>query len=372
MKLLRILAVSLLFIPGLLSAQAPTPRTAAIIVSNRAGADYDEKIPVLEDLVSSRVADLGLRVISRETVLNSLRTFDPETASLPRPSSSLETAFTDQSSATRLAQGLGADYVLHISLTGYGTNDRQTRAYGTEINATDYTLYLTYKILDATQGAALTGDTVKSTRSVAASTSSRSNDSGLLLGLMDDASQKVAAGLKTRLAANPLPAPAAAAALATVNLKVEAADLYIPDVRVSTDNTVIVGQNQLKVTPLSVTVEVDGVAVGTAPGSIQVKKGFSKIRLTRDGFEPWERVINAVDGQTLTVALSMTDKARAELKELTAFLNDQRNGAKLSDAEIKRLEGEAEKLKNSKYSVDVKVDTDENFKFILPGTYTEK
>jgi hypothetical protein len=149
---------------------------------------------------------------------------------------------------------------------------------------------------------------------------------------------------------------------------VEAADLFIPDVRIGAENVVTVGESKFKVTPLNATVEVDGVAVGTAPGKITLKPGFSRLRLSREGFQTWERTINAVEGQTLSVALSMTESGLARFRESTAFLNELKNGAKLTDAKVKEIEGQAKALENSFF----KVDTKENFRFILPDRYQEQ
>ncbi|AHF89966.1 hypothetical protein OPIT5_06770 [Opitutaceae bacterium TAV5] len=340
---------------------------AAIIAANRAGRDYDNKLPVLEDLVSARIADLGIITISREVAVDAARKFDPALASSPRPADSLDTQLSNQTSALRLAQGLGVDYLVQVSLTSVGKTQRSIKAYGNELNSTEWTALVTYKILDGTTGGALTGDTVRATRAEQAMANTGIVIDGILDGLLLDASQQIAEGLRARIAANRIAPPRAAAGLVTLTIAPEAADVYIPDVRIGEENTVTLSGSKYKVTPLNVTVEIDGVTVGTAPGKVQVRPGFSKLRLTREGFRPWERTINAVDGQTLTAALAMDDAGYARWAETTAFINDLKNGAKLTDAQVKAIEGLARMFEQSGF----KVDTDENFKFIVPGTYTE-
>ncbi|OQB88689.1 MAG: PEGA domain protein [Verrucomicrobia bacterium ADurb.Bin122] len=134
--------------------------------------------------------------------------------------------------------------------------------------------------------------------------------------------------------------------------------MMIPDVRIGAENTVTLSESKFKVSPLSVVVEVDGVAVGTAPGEISLKPGFSKLRLTREGFKPWERTINAVNGQTLTVALEMSAEGYARWQESTAFINTLKNNAKLTDAEAQKLRGQAKMFEQSGYKMDVTVKTD--------------
>lgn len=341
---------------------------AAIIVANRAGAEYDDKLSVIEDLVSARIADLGFETISREVAVNAARTFDPALASSPRPADSLDTQLSNQSSALRLAQNLGADYIVQTSLTSVSKTQRRITAYGNNINNIEWTALVSYKILDGATGSALTGDVIRTTHNEQGTANSSALVGGILDGLLLDASRQIADSLRTRVAANRIAPARPAAGLVTLTITPEAADVYIPDVRIDAEHTVALSESKHRVTPLNVTVEIDGVAVGTAPGKVQTRSGFSKLRLTREGFRPWERTINVYDGQMLTAALAMDDAGLARWAETTAFINTLKNGAKLTDAQVKAIEGLAKMLEQSGF----KVDTKENFKFIVPGNYTEQ
>lgn len=345
--------------------------TAAIVVSNRAGQAYNDEVSSLEDLLSARVADLGFHLISRELVTSNLRAFVPPGAPTDndsaRAAASAEAALLDQSSALRLAQSLGADYILHASITSISDSRRTLTVYGNKIDNHEFAARVAYKVLDATAGGSLTGDVVKATRTEQINTGSTTAPEGVLDDLMDDASVQIAASLRARVAAGRIAAAKPAAKLVTITLHVEAADLYIPDVRIDAENVVNIGESKFKVVPLNATAEVDGVAVGTAPGQITLKPGFSRLRLSREGFEPWERTINAVEGQTLTIAMTMSAEGLKRFKESTEFLNELKNRAKLTDAKVKEIEGKAKALENSFFRVDTK----ENFRFILPDNYQE-
>ena len=320
----------------------------AVFVSNRAGKTCDDKVASLEDYVTGQVTDLGISVISRETAANAVARIDGAAAN------ATDTALAQGSSAVRLAQTLGADYLLQITLTGFDANARTIDAYGVQaVNVTN-TLRVTYKILDGQTGASLAADTVKVSKLVQQSPTSASAQADVLDELLADASKKVAASLKTRIDSGRITAPAAAQGLVTVTIQTEAADLTIPDVRIGVENTVTISESKLKVSPLSVTVEVDGIAVGSAPGDITVKSGLSKLRVTREGFKPWERTVNFMKGQKLTVALELSEDGYARWKDSTAFLNGLKNGAKLTDGEVKVLEGKAKSLEQSGFKVDTK------------------
>ena len=139
----------------------------------------------------------------------------------------------------------------------------------------------------------------------------------------------------------------------TVNFTTELADLYIPDVRIDKDNTVRMSEDKLKVSAVA-TIEVDGLAVGTAPGKLTVKPGLHKLRVVREGYKPWERTVNFTNGQTLNVGLEMSEAGYARWKESTAFINDLKNGAKLTDGQVKVLEGQAKMFENSGFKVNTK------------------
>lgn len=132
--------------------------SAAIVVSNRAGAQYDDQLAPLEDLLAARLADLGFQLVSRELVTSNLRSFVPPGAPADsesaRAAAAAEAALLDQSSALRLAQALGTDYVLHASITSFAETQRNVTAYGQSLANHDFTLRVAYKILDAQGGGA--------------------------------------------------------------------------------------------------------------------------------------------------------------------------------------------------------------------------
>lgn len=328
--------------------EKPDTYKVAIFVTNRAGKNADDQLGSLEDFVTSRVTDLGVQVISAETAANAVSAMAPG----GQPTD-LDAQLADGSSAVRLAQTLGADYVMQVSISGFESNKRTIDAYGVKATNEERVARVTYKILNGTTGASLASDTIRTTKLVQQTAASSEDLSNTLNGLLDEASVKVAASLKKALDRGRVAAPSAAASQVTVTLTTEAGDLYVPDVRIGAENTVTISESKFKVSTLAATVEVDGIAVGTAPGQITVKPGLSKLRVVREGFKPWERTVNFINGQKLNVVLEMTEAGFARWKEATAFMNDLKNGAKLTDAEVKVLEGQAKMFEQSGFKVNV-------------------
>jgi len=126
-------------------------RKAAIIVENRAGAQLNDKVGVLEDLLTSRVAGKGFSLISRDAVINALNAHPSAGAT------KLDELLADQTSALRLAQNLGADFILIPSITTYGTEKKSYTGNGIATLNITHTLRVSYTIVEAGEGGAIKG-----------------------------------------------------------------------------------------------------------------------------------------------------------------------------------------------------------------------
>lgn len=444
---------------------APSQKTAAIFITNRAGPDFEAKREAFEDMVTSVIADQGFAIISREVAINSLASsFDTvnqtprriertinetsqivtasggtstarvdsasqvagatyaeesgmsgyggnsvaaingygaaaasqyseggyqdtvgsvmsasqansaESASVAASGTSAEMARTtrtitelapehiagdqldallsNNTSALRLAQDLGADYLFIASITSFGETTRAVNAYGVQGTFSDFSLIGTYKIIDGNSAATLASGQVEATDQIRQTANAQTYDSNLVNRLLQSAANQIGQKVKTQLAR--LPAARTKSDLVSVTFSATAADLMIPDVRIGPNNTVSIGQDKYKVEAMGVTVEVNGVAVGTTPGTFKVRPGLSKVRLSRDGYKDWERTVNLYDGQNFSVALQLSDEGYARWKNATGFMNNLQNNARLTDGEVKVLEGQAKMLEQSGFKVDTK------------------
>lgn len=333
-------------------AQNPAPKaaspgvTVAIFAANRAGEAGDSQLGALEDYVTGKVTDLNVNVISGETALNAVAGMAPGAAA-----NALDAQLADSTSAVRLAQTLGATHLLQVAISGFDSSRNAVDAYGVKTVNEENTARVTYKILDGNTGASLAADTVKVTKTVQQTQGNQLDRSDVLNGLLAEAAEKVAASLKRQLDRGRITTSAAQGAV-TVTFTTELADVYIPDVRINAENTVTISESKFKVSALAATIEIDGIAVGTAPGKLEVKDGLHKLRVVREGFKPWERTVKFTNGQKLNVALEMSEAGYARWQDATRFINDLKNGAKLTDAQVKVLEGQARMFENSGFKVN--------------------
>jgi hypothetical protein len=335
---------------------APTARKTAIIVDNRAGTRLDDKVAVLEDLLTTRIAGKGFTVLTRDTVTRSLKDYSGKPANTETPGTGLDQALENSTTALRLAQNLGADFILAPTITTYGTEKRTYNGNGIATVNTIHTVRVGYKLVEAGEGSAIKGATVVATKTLRDSGGLSVESSDVLNELLDNAAGQLADALDK--AARSVPATVAKAALVNFSVACTMTDprqqpIQVPVVSITADNHAIV-TNRIPVQALDVTVELDGTTLGSAPGSFKARPGLHKIRLSREGFAAWERTINVSEGQELRVALQMSEQGYSRWKDTTDFLATLDNTRKLTDAEVKQIEGVAKFFSESHYRVDTK------------------
>lgn len=339
------------------SSTAASPlRKTAIIVENRAGAAFDDKVSVLEDLLANRIAGQGFSVLSRDVVTRALK--DYSTGANPNGElTAMDRSLEDNTSALRLAQNLGADFILVPSIVSCGTEKKTYNGDGVATVNVIHTLRVSYKIVEAGEGGAIRGGAVVATKTVRQSSDLSDEDNDVINQLLDDAAGQLAEAITKNVAS--LPTEVAKDKMVNFRVICTMTDprqqpILISALGITVDNHVVVTNQPIAVQPMDVTVELDGAAIGSAPGTFQAMPGFHKLRLSRDGFDTWEHSINVYNGETLRVALQMSPAGYARWKDTTDFLATLDANRKLTDAEVKRIEGIAKFFSESHYRVDTK------------------
>ncbi|HZF00464.1 MAG TPA: PEGA domain-containing protein [Methylomirabilota bacterium] len=480
------IAANLFSTGKLFAADAAPQRKTAIIVENRAGEQFNDKVSVLEDLLSTRVAGKGYSVISRDVTVNALKsysaagitvsskssanvksgstsdhaavsleanagqkdtaaqgvsqsaeanaskskyndnyqdTWKPEDSKKTKTyaenekdnysdadaathasvgvnatheessdaalnakmkssarqdsatmegassdsmhvavtpdSTALDDALNNNTSALRLAQNLGADFILIPAITSYGTEKKTYNGNGISTVNVMHTLRVSYKIVEAGMGGAMQGGMVVATKNIRQTEGLQTEDSDLINGLLDDAAMQLADAIAEN--AKTLPTEIAKAKMVSFSVACTMTDPRQQPIMISTpevkDKRVVEKNPPVAVQAMDVTVELDGVALGSTPGQFKAQPGLHKISLSREGFDTWSRTINIYDGQTLSVALQMSEDGYARWADTTAFLATLDANRKLTDAEVNKINGLAEFFKNSHYRVDTKENT---------------
>jgi hypothetical protein len=214
--------------------------------------------------------------------------------------------------------------------------------------------------VEAGAGGEIKGSTVLASKTIRQSDNLQVDNSDIINELLDDAADQLADKLVQ--SAGPLPTSVAKDQMVSFQIACSMTDprqqpILLPNISISSDNKVVATNQPAAVQPMDVTVELDGVAQGSAPGEFKAFPGLHKLRLSREGFDPWERTVNIYDGQTLRVALQMSAAGYARWADATAFLSRLDNNRKLTDAEAEKIRGVAKFFSESHYRVDTKEGT---------------
>lgn len=335
------------------------PLKVALFVDNRAGSQYDGSVTVLEDFLASRISGAEMQVLSREMILNSLKDFAAgSTSTGDTPGQELDRLLSDNTSALRLAQNLDADYVLLTTIGSYGKESRTFTGEGVKTVNNIHTLRVSYRLAEAAKGGEVGGDTIVASRTFRQSDGLQVESTDILNQLLDEAAKMTA---ESFLAKEPLlPAVAKDASRVEITIQCNITDFAIlPNAGLNEKNEVVLGEGHATATVSDVTIEINGITVGSTPGPIEVRPGLNKLRLTREGFKPYERTVNFFDGQNLTVAMQMSSEGYARWKDVVATYTALENNRKLTDAQVEVLQGYAQMLRQS----GIKVDTKEGINF---------
>lgn len=354
-KFFNCFAIAGAFVLGSLSLLNAAPEDAskpalktAIFVNNLGGQELAPKAAVLQAALTAELNGRGYSVLTPEQIAESLTKSGKREEDLGR-------MLTDNSSARALARTIGADYLLVAHLLGYNKRQVQYQGQGINTNTERYRLRVSYSLLESAQGSGVAGDTfvVESAERQNADGSLRINDSGRLDDMIAEAATQIANNAIAKADAGTIPAPGA---VGEVNFTVTARiqGVALPNVSIDDKGRAQISAEVFPVDASGATVELDGVAIGSAPGSFRAAPGLHQIRVSRPGFKDWARSVNLYEGFNLNVALDFTPEGLKQWKDMSAFVENLKMDAQLTDAEAEAIRGAAQALRQSGYRVDTK------------------
>jgi hypothetical protein len=317
---------------------------AAIFVQNRAGDAYEGKIDVLNDLISARLTERGFSVLDKQYVaerFREARDYDAEIKKTIQALTSFEVDFAPDDtfkdvSVLRMAEMIGADYIIVASLTSIGHTEKvftgEGTIHGVDNAVTDYTARITLRVLEAAGGGSVYGDDVRATERIPQTENLHILSSDIINNLLDTAAAEIASRVGGRVE------------------KIRMAKVEKPDV---VPFTVIISNVE------GATIELDGAAIGTSGAEPQVfyaRPGIHNMRVFREWFFPWERAVNIQANQVLTVALELSDAGIARFRDLEGFKTAMAIAREKGDAsemgDYLVSEGEKEKRESSYVHID--------------------
>lgn len=360
---------------GAASAQAiPQRYSAAIFVKNRPADVSPEKVMVLEDYIAAQVDKFCFTTVSREDTLNAVARFATAGANVGTnidPAKDLDRILSDETSALRLAQQMGVDYILIASITAYINDRQQTEAYGATTDIRSAQLDVTYRLLGRVQGQVITSDSVTATEKVRQSPNLK-QERDLIDVVIRRCAQEIGESVGKRCSEATVTAPSTLPAEVPFRIVCTMQDMTIPGVvtDAATGRYVVSGVNW-NLLPTNAAVEIDGLIVGNAPEMLNVFPGLHKVSITCEGFRPWNRTINVRPGMSLSVPLQLTDEGLIRWRSQLAFMQSLTERQQLVDAEVDRIRAAAEYIRNSRMVLDIqdstKINTNQAPTYLIPN-----
>ena len=337
----------------------PAPgKKVALFVINRGGPELRSGLPAFKDAVAARTAGTGIEILTRDIVLDSAARLAGEASA----EADLDTLLSRRSSVLRLARDMDADYLLAVSLLGLEREHRRVEAREIAFDNDLFRVRAAWRLLDGATGAALAGDVVEVKRVVQRNRFVEEETPDLLQGLLLEAGEKVGESVRKRFAAEKIRRPAEPARTVTFHVTAILAGVHFPRAEIDREGRVRILAEKGPVAPLAVPVELDGITIGTTGTNgppLRAPAGIHRIRLSREDLVPFERMVYLHDGLTLDITMQLNEEGLRRWRENTRAYSELLRKTRLNDAEVEAVRGFAQKLRNSGYKVDVKVDTDE-------------
>lgn len=317
---------------------------SAIFVQNRAGEEFQDKIDVLNDMITAGLSEKGFSIIDKHIVAEKFREARDKDAEAKKTIEALTDGAVDfgvkdalkDASALRLAQMIGADYLIVATINSIGHTTKKFKGkdtiYGVDNQVTDYTLRVSINVLEAGLGGSIYSEIVKASERIPQSENLEIQSSEIIDNLLYATAEKAADDIGGRVE--------------EIRLAKTLSGGAVPFTIVT---------NGID----SATVELDGTAIGSAgpePADFAALPGIHMMRITRQWFEPWEKPVNIYANQKLDVTLELSEEGIERFKNLEGFKTEMEIAREQSaaDAYAKRLlaEGEKKRLEESYEKID--------------------
>ncbi len=304
------------------ASEQPAGMRAAIFVQNRAGHEFSEKLDYLNDLITAGLTNKGFSIIDRQLVAAKFKEESKRDRQIAKALRAVEDAAAGKgqaasvedaiggASALRIAQMIGADYMVVATVSSAGSEKRDFKGYGIENTSIIHSVRVSLKVLEGNQGGSLYADMVTAKKQFMVGPNLTIETTELVNGLLDEAAQMISSRVAEKVSA-------------IREMKVKS----VPVVQVSISSD-----------PPGVTIELDGAVLGSTPGSFNVPPGLHQLRLTQQWLNTWERTVNITPNQTLSIKMELSDAGLARFATLERFKQEMAHAKQNTELEKKERE----------------------------------
>jgi len=290
----------------------PEPKIAIFVKNQTTVRTLDDEVDGIRDRITAELAGAGMIVMDAQEIASSFDRFKV-TAAQERADLADEVGGVFKGgSPLRLAQMIGCDYIMIVSITG-------ASALNIIQGTTTFNLNMTAKVLEAVQGSTVYGNNWPGKHPVPNNMVTKGNELPFFSHMIDQwctkTAPEMAAKSKTWRRVN-----------ADAQLVEFSVSTTIDEFVKGLENGVLGAPNtlddllgEMRRLVGGVSVELDGVTIGSSPGKFMASPGLHRMRVFRDWMKPWEQTVTIQQGSNFRVALELSDKGLVRFKNLEAF-----------------------------------------------------
>lgn len=360
---------ALAFGQGAVSDSAPTEKkTVAIFVRNDSGdSSLNKYSKILESALSSRISSPDWSVVDYDLAIRNLNDY------LGNPNAKYKTQakvfkrdlesqnyadlkLFEDASGTRIAEFVGADCIMAVSVSSLGKDKRSYEGCGVKTVTETYTLRLNYTLSSSSDASSLAGGNVSVSQSFRDSDGLKIETSDIENTLFSDAAESIASDFKKKTKFQKIEPTSPQSA--TLNLSFAISNLDFPKI-VKEGEKYYVTKDIMTPSISGVNAEIDGVLHTVElsdSANVSLSKGIHYIRINQPDIKPIEQTIfvTGKPDQKIRLNLRLSDELmqrwKADIEFFRSIVEKMKETdarVELSDAEAERLRGLAEMFKNS-------------------------
>lgn len=292
-----------------LMIEASEPPRIAIFAKNQSTKRYlDDEIDPLRDYITAELAGQGMIILDPKDIVESFNRYKVTT--MEERMGLVDGLFTGGSVA-RVGQIIGADYLALVSLLNADVRSRNVGGRPVSTFGARFSV----RVFEASQGSSVFGENFHETYPVTTDVSS-ADEITYFHDLVNSAGIKIGAAMISSASKWRSPEPAETR---MVSFKVSTTiDALINGLEngVRAPNELL---DEMRRIVGGVTVELDGLAIGSSPGTFKSTPGVHQLRLTRQWIQPWQRPVNIQEGAEFNIGLELSTEGLAKFQSLEGF-----------------------------------------------------
>ncbi|MDA3923516.1 MAG: PEGA domain-containing protein [Kiritimatiellae bacterium] len=288
---------------------AANPKVAIFVRNQTRVPGMDDEVDGIRDRIGAELAGSGMIIMDQAEIVNGFNRYKVTTA---EERAGLVAGVFSGGSTVRVAQMLGCEYIMLVKIVRASSTKR--KAGGRPV--TIFTLNMSTKVNEAVQGSSVYGSNWSRKVPVPGEFAVADEALNYYSDLVDQWSVETGEEISTKA---PTWRRVNAAPANLVNFSVSTTiDKLIEGLEsgVRAPNELL---DEMRRVVGGVTVELDGAALGSSPGTFQASLGLHQLRVTRQWMTPWQKTVNIQEGVAFNIGLELSDAGIIRYQSMEGF-----------------------------------------------------